>query len=423
MTTNGAERPGKNFSWFAIIGPGILVAATGVGAGDLLTAGYAGAKVGLVLIWAVVIGAVLKWALTEGLARWQMATNTTLLEGWVTRLGGWIRWVFLIYLLMWSLVTGGSLGRACGVAGDALFPLGRQDISQAIWTVIHALGGLTLVWLGGFRLFERVMAALVLSMFVCVLLSAVLLRPDWGLVIDSLFRPTLKQGDLPYAIALLGGVGGTMTLMSYGYWIREVGRSGVAGARLCRLDLAVAYIGTAFFGIAMLVISSRIVISKAGADVALVLAGEIGLALGPLMRWVFLVGFWGAVFSSLLGVWQSAPYLFADFLQLRRVRTSIDTRELASIDLARTPAYRGYLIAIAVVPLVLIGVSVREIQLAHAVLGALFMPLLAVTLLILNNNRAWVGSFRNGWTSNVLLIITVLMFVIAGVLDLYERFG
>ncbi len=158
-----------------------------------------------------------------------MATGTTLLEGWATRLGGWIRWVFLGYLLLWSLVTGGSLSKACGVAGDGLLPLGDRATSQAIWTAVHALGGLALVWVGGFKTFERVMAVLVGGMFVCVLLSAVLLRPDPAVIAAGLFRPTIREGDLPYAIGLLGGVGGTVTLLSYGYWVREVGRSGPEG--------------------------------------------------------------------------------------------------------------------------------------------------------------------------------------------------
>ena len=29
--------------------------------------------------------------------------------------------------------------------------------------------------------------------------------------------------------------------------------------------------------------------------------------------WAYSVGFWAAVFASLLGVWQSVPYLYADF--------------------------------------------------------------------------------------------------------------
>jgi Mn2+/Fe2+ NRAMP family transporter len=93
----------------SVLAPGVLVAATGVGAGDLLTASLAGARVGLVVLWAPLVGAVLKWTLNEGIARWQMATGTTLLEGWSRRLGSWVRWVFLAYFLFWSLMVGGAL--------------------------------------------------------------------------------------------------------------------------------------------------------------------------------------------------------------------------------------------------------------------------------------------------------------------------
>src|SRR5690606_19593289 len=142
------------------------------------------------------------------------------------------------YFLLWSLVTGGSLSKACGVAGDGLLPLGERGTSQGIWTVVHALGGLALVWVGGFRTFERVMAVLVASMFVCVIAAAAMLGPDYEAIARGLTRPTIKPGDLPYAVGLLGGVGGTVTLLSYGYWIRESGRSGDRGVWQCRIDLA-----------------------------------------------------------------------------------------------------------------------------------------------------------------------------------------
>ena len=71
----------------AVIGPGVLVAATGVGAGDLATAALAGGRLGTAILWAVVVGAFLKFVLTEGLARWQLASGQTLLEGAIARLG------------------------------------------------------------------------------------------------------------------------------------------------------------------------------------------------------------------------------------------------------------------------------------------------------------------------------------------------
>lgn len=75
-------------SWYSLVAPGILVAATGVGAGDLIFASFAGSNIGLTIVWAAVVGAGLKWLLTEGLARWQMATDSTLIEGSVRHLPG-----------------------------------------------------------------------------------------------------------------------------------------------------------------------------------------------------------------------------------------------------------------------------------------------------------------------------------------------
>ncbi len=52
-------------SLLSAIGPGILVAATGVGAGDIMTASLGGSAVGVCILWAAVVGALLKWFLNE----------------------------------------------------------------------------------------------------------------------------------------------------------------------------------------------------------------------------------------------------------------------------------------------------------------------------------------------------------------------
>ena len=74
-------------SLLALVGPGLLVAATGVGAGDLATASFAGSQLGTAILWAVLVGGFMKFVLTEGLARWQLVTGQTLLEGTARRLG------------------------------------------------------------------------------------------------------------------------------------------------------------------------------------------------------------------------------------------------------------------------------------------------------------------------------------------------
>ncbi len=418
-------RTGSSKNWLAAIGPGILVAATGVGAGDLISAGVAGSRVGLVIAWAALAGGVLKWFLNEGIARWQMATGTTLLEGWATRLGRWVRWVFLVYLLVWTFITAGTLASACGVAGSGLLPL-CDDLrtSKIIWGALHSVVGLWLVWVGGFKLFEKMMAACIAVMFVTVILTAVLIRPDWAELGRGLVTPRVPDEPadaLSWVLGVLGGVGGTVTLLCYGYWIREEGREGETGLRACRIDLGVGYAMTALFGIAMIVIGSRVTIAGGGADVALVLASQLEARLGALGRWAFLVGFWGAVFSSLLGVWQSVPYLFADFLTLRR---GPSTEERAQIDYRRTAAYRWYLVAMATVPLVLLGQKMIVVQKAYAVFGSLFVLLLALALPVMNNRRAWVGSrFRSGWVTNAMLAGALLFFLYEGLVKLLSGLG
>ncbi|MDX1390365.1 MAG: Nramp family divalent metal transporter, partial [Acidobacteriota bacterium] len=271
---------------------------------------------------------------------------------------------------------------------------------------IHSVVGLILVWFGGFRLFERLMAVCIGVMFVTVMVTAALIRPDWAAVAGGLAIPTIPEGGLGYALGVLGGVGGTVTLMSYGYWVREKGRRGARGLRDSRIDLAVGYVMTALFGTAMIIIGSRLVLDR-GPTIALELAGQLESAVGPAGRWIFLVGFWGAVFSSLLGVWQSVPYLFADFVLLNRSAVT-SPRE---IDFTRSRPYRVYLVLIATVPLPLLWLSLERAQLTYAVLGSWFMPLLAFTLLWMNNRTTWVGrSFRNGPIANAALVLTLLFF-------------
>ncbi|MFN0168484.1 MAG: Nramp family divalent metal transporter [Bryobacteraceae bacterium] len=407
---NNPMPPTPSRGRLSAIGPAILLTATSVGAGDILTGSLAGAEAGLAVLWAVPAGIALKWTLTEGIARWQMATGTTLLEGWVTRLGAWIRWVFFTYLLVFTLVVGGMLSSACGVAGAGLLPIGEPGQSRFLWGVIHSLGGLALVWWGGYAMLKRVLAVCVGAMFLTVALTAILLSPDWVAVARG-FVPSMPAAGPGWVIGLIGAIGGTMALISYGYWIEEEGRTGRVGLRECRLDLLLSYAVIGLFGVAVVIVGSRVQVRGEGAGLALLLADQLAIALGPSGRWIFLVGFWAAVFSAMLGVWQSLPYLFADFLWLRR---GTGTRRPARFETTR--AYRGYLLFLATVPLLLLRWPVKQLQLAFGITGAMLLPLLALTLLMMNTKREWVGDeFRSGWRLNAVMAVALLCFAYVGV--------
>jgi Mn2+/Fe2+ NRAMP family transporter len=409
-------KPRSKPAILSLIGPGLLVAATGVGAGDLATASFAGSQLGTAILWAVVVGAFLKFALTEGLARWQLATGETLLEGAVHRLGRGVGWLFLPYLLLWSFFVGSALMSACGVTLHAMIPV-FEDPSQGkvVFGMLSSVVGLTLVLTGGYRLFARVMSISIGVMFVTVLVTAALVWPSTSEVVRGLVLPSipdLRDGGLTWTVALMGGVGGTLTILCYGYWLREEGRSGAQALRACRIDLGVAYTMTALFGIAMVIIGSTVEIEGSGSNLLVTLAERLAGPLGAPGKWVFLVGALGAVFSSLLGCWQALPYLFADVWALARQRPSVDALE-AAIDTRSIP-YRAYQLAIATVPMLGLFFGFREVQKVYAVVGALFIPMLALILLILNGRRAWVGALKNRGLTVAVLLITLIFFAWIG---------
>src|SRR5690606_18097120 len=84
-------------SRWRLVGPGIVVAATGVGAGDLVATTVAGERYGYTLLWAAVLGCLIKISLAEAAGRWHLATGTTLFEGWRT-LGPWTTVYFAGYV-------------------------------------------------------------------------------------------------------------------------------------------------------------------------------------------------------------------------------------------------------------------------------------------------------------------------------------
>jgi len=401
---------------FRDIGPGLVMAATGLGAGDMIVASVAGARYGTALLWAAVLGAVMKFVMNEGLARWQLATGTTLLEGWVHRLPVFFSLYFFIYLLLWTFIVAAALIAATGLAAHALVP----SLSVQAWGVIHSLLALVLVMTGRYALLERLMKTFMALMMVVVILCAILVIPEAEGVLDGLLRPSIPDGSALFIFGVIGGVGGSVTLMCYGYWIRERNWISREDLTRSRTDLAVAYILTGLFGMAIMIVSAGVSPEQViGPEMALSVAKRLELVVGPVGMSFFLVGFWCAVFSSMLGVWQGVPYLFADFVQQYTLRgktpRAVNTRSME---------YRAYLVYIAIPPMALL-LAGKPVWLViiYAVAGAFFMPLLGIILLFLNNRRQWLGDLRNGIVSNLLLLSSVLVFVLVMYDKIAKQFG
>jgi Mn2+/Fe2+ NRAMP family transporter len=412
-----SSRP-KPTPFFALVGPGVLLAATGIGGGDLATATFVGDMLGTAVLWAALVAAFLKFVVTEGLARWQLATGETILEGAAHRLGRIIILLFLPYLLLWSFFVASAQMNANGVALHGLLPFFADARDGKItFGVAAGLSALALVLWGGYRTFEVAMRICIGTTFVTVVVTAALLWPGTGAVLTGLLVPRVPDvaGEpIIWTVALIGGLGGTLTVLCYGYWLREDGRTSPEDLRACRIDLGASYAMTALFGIAMMIVGTTVHVEGEGTTLLVQLSQRLGEELGPAGKWLFLVGTCGTVFSSMLGVWQAVPYLFADCWRLIR---DPDGAPVA-VDRKAAP-YRGFLVVLALVPMIGLFFSFREVQKFYTVIGAYVFPLLALTLLVFNGRTSWVGErFRNRPLTAVALIGVLAFFTVLAVANI-----
>jgi Mn2+/Fe2+ NRAMP family transporter len=397
-----------------VIGPGLVVAATGVGAADMVATLVAGTRYGYALLWAVILGVILKIVLVEGAGRYSLATGFTIFEGW-QRLGRWTTWYFGPYIIIWGFVYGGTAMSSAALPLAALFP----QLSLTVWAVIMGILGFLMVWFNQYEAFEKITAALVGLMFVTIVMLAVIAAPNIPEMVRGLV-PMIPEGGIIYTLALAGGVGGTITLAAYGYWLREKGWYTPKWMAVMRIDNTMAYVLTGVFVISMLIVGAEVV-RAAGVMVG---AGDAGLLdltevlnerYGTFIGTWFLVGFWAASFSSIIGVWNGVSLMFADFWgNMRGVGSGHpDTRVGGRY-------FKFYLIWLTFPPMILFFLG-RPIALilAYGVLGSLFMPFLAVTLLGLLNGRHIPKAWANRWHTNVALGITAALFIALGINQLW----
>jgi Mn2+/Fe2+ NRAMP family transporter len=289
------------------------------------------------------------------------------------------------------------------------------------WGILSGLIGLGLVWVGRYSLFEKVCAALVALMFVSMVSAAALTVPNLPDFANGLV-PRIPDGSLLYVLSVAGGVGGTITLAAYGYWLREKGWSTPRYMRVMRIDNAVAYTVTGIFVVCTLLVGAELLYS---ANIA-VAEGEQGLlSLADVLEdrygeWsgkLFLVGFWAAAMSSLVGVWNGVSLMFADFVAHARGETSEDPD-------ARLGGryYRAYVLWLTFPPMVMMFLDKPVgLILAYGVLGAFFMPFLAVTLLWLLNTDRTPAEWRNKLGSNVAMAVCALAFAALAVNEVVKQ--
>lgn len=405
------RRSGGTSPWRRVIGPGLVLAASGVGAGDLITSLNSGSSFGLTVAWAVLVGAFIKFIVTEAIGRWYLATGVTPLDGFRS-IGRWYMWFFFVFAIFIGFFYGGAIASASGLIVNAMAP------AVPAWgaAVAVQLVGTVFVWLGRYGFFEKIMAVFVGLMFVSIVGAAIAARPSFGTLLAGLTPSFGGTAGAFYVLGILGGVGGSISLLTYSRWASQHGWSGTARIRSMRLDLIIGYVMTAVFMVSMMVVGAAFTAGAdgiQGVDGLTAIVEPFEAQFGGVAKWLLMIGMFSAVFSSLIGGYNALSNVFTDILNVTRSKSTKTTAP------EKSAPFRIYLLWMAIPPLLLLPFGKPVVVvLAYAALGALFMPALIAGLLYLMNSKAMPRAHRNKWFTNLGFVGALAIYAALGINEL-----
>lgn len=352
------------------LGPGLLVAATVVGAGELIATTKTGAQVGISFLWLIILGCFIKVFVQVELGRYTISAGETTLRA-LDRIPGprfrasWVVWLWLILMPASFVIMGGVIGGvaqalalALPVRGDYVAALADPGIvttgtfDDRFWSGIIAFGTAVLLSVGRYRLIERAAIGLVgLFTLITVVNVAMLQASPYRLSADEIisglsFQLPSLPGAWFTALATFGIIGvGAVDLIAYPYWCLEKGYASYAGPndgsaawasrargwiRVMRVDaffcVAICIVATTAFYLTGAAVLHPQGLDPDGTRMISTLISAYQPVFGPYAKWLLLTGAIAVLYSSFLIATAAAARLLSDGLIILGVLNGDDAR-------------------------------------------------------------------------------------------------
>ncbi|MGM0411312.1 MAG: Nramp family divalent metal transporter [Bacillota bacterium] len=394
------------------IGPGAMVAAAFIGPGTVTTATVTGASYGYVLMWAITFSIIATMILQEMTVRLGLVSGEGLGEALRAEFDNKVIRNISIFLVVSAVGVGAAAYETGNILGGAMGLETITGISTQIWGPIMGIIAGLVLWSGSYKIIEKVLVALVIFMSVCFVLTAIIIRPNIGAVLSGMFVPSIPKGEgLTLAISLIG-----TTIVPYNLFLHA---SSVMDKWDGPEDLAEARFDTIFSILLGGIITLSIIVTAAaalhGTGTEVNNAGQMAKQLEPLLgswaKWFFAFGLFGAGFSSATTAPLAGTYATAGALGWER-------------DL-KSKKYRIVLGIILVVGVIgsALGTSPVQVIIFAQVANGILLPISAIYLIWVMNNKEKLGDYVNKGFSNILGIIVVAFTVLMGVRSLIDVLG
>ncbi len=350
--------------WLSLrqIGPGLILAGSIVGTGELISTTGLGAENGYSLLWLIILSCIIKVFVQVELGRYAITHGKTTLAAMESlpgpRIGAnWMSWLWLGMMLATQSQIAAMEGLV-GQAAHSAFPTASDRIAIVLsmgwpalgvhvglhpdhfWAALTALAAIVLLLSGGYKRLETITTALVA--FVTLITVGCVVGLAWTEFpldpagIAGGFEFHLPSNGLGLALATFGITGvGASELFAYPYWCIEKGYARSVGPRspddawafrargwmkVMQIDAWFSMVVFTLATVAFYLLGAAVLkpqgLDPKGAAMIESLSMMYVKPLGMWTREVFLLGAWAVLFKTLYVATAANSRLTADFLDL-----------------------------------------------------------------------------------------------------------
>ena len=400
----------------SISGPGVLVAAAFIGPGTVATCTIAGATYGYALLWALVLSIIATIVLQEMAARIGLISGNGLSKVIREYTQHPVARVLSIGLILSAIGIGNGAYEAGNISGgvlglEALGLSGTLDIGGLAlnyWSIIIGLLAGIILFIGNYKLLERILVSLVIVMSLAFVITAIVTQPSITGILKGSLLPQIPEGSLLTIVALVGTTVVPYNLFLHASLVREKWQDEKDLAAV-RRDTRVAII------LGGLVSMSIIICAATVQGSTITSASDLAKSLQPLFgdyaTYFIGIGLGAAGLTSAITAPLAAAYVVKGCLGWEN-------------DL-KSNSFRMIWILVLIAGVVFSSVGFKPITIIKfaQITNGIVLPLIAGYLIWLANKKSLLGKFTNSKLQNVLSIVIWLIVLGLGLRSILKVFG
>ncbi len=322
MASTGSKGIG---AFFNRLGPGLLLAATSIGASHLVFAPRAGALFEYKLLWLVLLTHLFKYHAFEFGPRYAAATGESLIAGYMRLPGprGWALWIFLFGTIAQGIAV---LAGVVGIAAAVLHTF-VGGMSFKFYAAVVILTVLAFLLFGGYRWLDFLNKIMMIVLFAATVAVFVPVFPAPKVFVNFVV-PSVPIGSIALVAAILGWMPtGIDVSIWHSLWTLEkhpeLASAQTPGRRRAILrfalaDMRIGYVLSFIVASVFLLLAAMFLYGTSrqikGVDFSKSLADIYANNAGPWMYFVFMIAAFFAMYSTSYTVIDGFSRSFAETL-------------------------------------------------------------------------------------------------------------